>query len=230
MKILIISRRYIKIKYNIQEIKDTNLEYPYLLSEIKDKPKTLYVVGNAKLLHRKSIAIVGSRDCTNYGAKVSEKLAYNLSKQNIIIVSGLARGIDTYAHIGCLKAGGKTIAVVAHGLDMIYPKDNRDLAIKIVSSGGAIISEYPVGEKPLAWHFPERNRIISGISQGIVVVEAKEKSGALITANLSLEYGRRVFAVPGNIFSENSKGTNKLIKIGAEVITEDLNIIDLNLF
>lgn len=187
-------------------------------------------MGNKEILNRNSIAIVGSRDCTKYGVKIAEKLAYNLAKQNIIIVSGLARGIDTHSHIGCLKAGGKTIAVVAHGLDMIYPKENRNLAIKILQTGGAIVSEYPVGEKPLPYHFPQRNRIISGMSQGIVIVEAKEKSGALITANLSLEYGRRVFAVPGNIFSENSQGTNKLIKLGAEVITDELNIIDINLF
>ncbi len=188
------------IKYDIKEIKSTELQFPYLLKQINDCPKILYVVGNVELLRRNSVAIVGSRDCTNYGVKIAEKLSYNLAKQNIIIVSGLARGIDTFAHIGCLKAGGKTIAVMANGLDTIYPTENRNLAKKIVLSGGAIISEYPAGVKPIAENFPRRNRIISGLSQGTVIVEAKEKSGALITANFALEQGRRLFAVPRKYF------------------------------
>ncbi len=188
------------IKYNIKEIKSTELQFPYLLTQINECPQNLYVIGNAELLRRNSVSIVGSRDCTNYGAKIAEKLSYNLAKQNIIIISGLAKGIDTFAHIGCLKAGGKTIAVMAHGLDMIYPTENRELAKNIVLNGGAIVSEYPIGVKPLAENFPKRNRIISGLSQGTVIVEAKEKSGALITANFALEQGKRLFAIPRKYF------------------------------
>ena len=140
-----------------------------------------------------------------------------MAKENIIIVSGLAKGIDSYAHIGALKAKGKTVAVVAHGLDTIYPKENYELARQIVLNGGCIVSEYPIGTRVQAKNFPERNRIISGLSEGTIVVEAKERSGALITANFALEQGRTVYAVPGSIFSENSKGTNKLIKQGAEL-------------
>lgn len=201
------------------------MDYPYLLSEIKDRPKKLYVLGNIEILKRKSIAIVGCRDCSNYGKEIAGKIAYNLAKKNIIIISGLARGIDTYAHIGTLNAKGKTIAVVAHGLDMIYPKENYNLAKMIVRSGGAIVSEQPIGIKPIPENFPKRNRIISGLSTGTIVVEAREKSGSLITANFALEQGRNLYAVPGSIFSINSIGTNNLIKNGAEVIT---NCTDFN--
>ncbi len=201
------------------------MQYPYLLSEINDRPKILYVLGNTELLRRNLISIVGSRDCSDYGKEACIKLAYNLASQGIVIVSGLALGIDSCAHIGTLKAKGKTVAVVAHGLDMIYPKENINLAKQIVLSGGAIVSEFPLGTRPLAENFPKRNRIISGLSKGTVVVEAKEHSGSLITAQMALEQGRRVFAFPGNIFSQYSKGTNKLIKEGAEIIT---NINDLN--
>ena len=191
-----------------------------MLSQIKGKPKQIYILGNTEILNRKSVAIVGCRDYSNYGKEVAEKLAYNLSKQNIIIVSGLAKGIDTFAHLGAIKAKGKTIAVVAHGLDMIYPKENIDLAKQIIKTGGAIISEYPIGTKPERENFPKRNRIISGISEATIVVEAREKSGSLITANFALEQGRNLYAVPGDVFSINSKGTNKLISNGAEVITD----------
>lgn len=201
-----------------------------MLSQIKDSPQSLYVLGNTELLRRKIIAIVGSRECTSYGKKVAEKLAYKLAKQDIVIVSGLAKGIDVYSHIGALKAKGKTIAVLAHGLDMIYPKENREIAKEIILSGGAIISEYPIGVKPKPEQFVKRNRIISGLSQGVIIVEAKERSGALTTANFALEQGRNLYAVPGSIFSKNSKGTNKLINKGAEMVTEDFDINNLNLF
>ena len=217
-----------KSKYNIQEIKENDIDYPYLLSEIKDRPKKLYVIGNKEILKRKSIAIVGCRECSNYGKEISEKIAYNLAKKNIIVVSGLARGVDTYAHIGTLKAKGKTIAVVAHGLDMIYPKENYNLAKSILYHGGTIVSEQPVGVKPIPENFPKRNRIISGLSVSTIVVEAKEKSGSLITANFALEQGRNLYAVPGSIFWENSIGTNKLIQSGAEVITNYLDLDNFN--
>ena len=203
----------------IEKIKINELGYPFLLSQIHNPPKELYVLGNKEILREKSIAIVGCRNCTSYGVKVTRELAYNLSRRNIITVSGLAKGIDTYCHIGTILVKGRTIAVVAHGLDMIYPAVNRNLDKKIIECGGAIVSEYDVGTKPLKEHFPTRNRIISGLAEKIVIVEAGEKSGALITADFALEQGRDVYAIPGNIFSEKSIGTNKLIKQGANLLS-----------
>ena len=203
----------------IQEINLGELDYPYLLSQIYSPPKKLYVLGNAQILREKSIAIVGCREASNYGKNITKELAYNLGKNNIITVSGLAKGIDTFCHIGSVEAGARTIAVVAHGLDMIYPKENRNLAIRILNCGGAIVSEYNIGEKPLKQNFPARNRIISGLAESTVVVEAKKESGSLITANFALNEGRNVFAVLGNINSKNSEGTNELIKNGANVLT-----------
>ena len=202
----------------IEKISINNLEYPFLLSQIYSAPKALYIIGNKEILREKSIAIVGSRECTSYGAKVCKEIAYNLAKRNIITVSGLAKGIDTHCHVGTLNAKGRTIAVVAHGLDMIYPKENRELAKEILKCGGAIVSEYNIGEKPLKEHFPARNRIISGLSEKTIVVEAGEQSGALITAHFALEQGRDVYAVPGNIYSKQSIGTNDLIKQGANLL------------
>lgn len=209
----------------IQEINLGELDYPYLLSQIYSPPKKLYVLGNAQILREKSIAIVGCRNASNYGKSVARDLAYNLGKENIITVSGLARGIDTYCHIGSVKANARTIAVLAHGLDMIYPKENRNLAIKILNLGGALVSEYKIGEKPLKQNFPARNRIISGLSETTVVVEAKKESGSLITANFALNEGRNVFAVPGNVNSKNSEGTNELIKNGANALTSYCDLL-----
>ena len=210
----------------IQEIKLNELAYPYLLSQINNPPKILYVLGNVEILRETSIAIVGCRECSKYGEKVATELAYNLGKSNIITVSGLAKGIDSYCHIGSIKAKARTIAVVAHGLDMIYPKEHRDLAINILQHGGAIVSEYKVGEKPKKENFPARNRIISGLAKSTVIVEAKKHSGALITANFALEQNREVFAVPGNIYSKNSEGTNELIKAGANLVTSYLDLFN----
>ena len=215
-------------KYNIQVINENDIDYPYLLSEIKDRPKKIYVVGNKEILKRNSVAIVGCRECSSYGKEIAEKIAYNLAKKNIIVVSGLAKGIDTNAHIGTLKAKGKTIAVVANGLDMIYPKENYNLAKLIIKYGGAIVSEQPIGAKPIPENFPKRNRIISGLSTSTIIVEARERSGSLITANFALEQGRNLYAVPGSIFWENSIGTNKLIQSGAEVITSYLDLDNFN--
>ena len=209
----------------IQEINFGELDYPYLLSQIYSPPKKLYVLGNAQILREKSIAIVGCRNASNYGKSVARDLAYNLGKENIITVSGLARGIDTYCHIGSVEANARTIAVLAHGLDMIYPKENRNLAIKILNLGGALVSEYKIGEKPLKQNFPARNRIISGLSETTVVVEAKKESGSLITANFALNEGRNVFAVPGNVNSKNSEGTNELIKNGANALTSYCDLL-----
>jgi len=209
----------------IQEINLGEINYPYLLSQIYSPPKKLYVIGNAEILREKAISIVGCREASEYGKNIAKDLAYNLGKNNIITISGLAKGIDTFCHIGSIKAKARTIAVVAHGLDMIYPKENRDLAIKILKSGGAIVSEYNIGEKPLKRNFVARNRIISGLSKSLVVIEAKKKSGSLITANFALIEGRDVYAVPGNINNINSEGTNELIKNGANLLTGYLDLI-----
>ena len=166
------------------------------MHEIHNRPKKIYAVGNIEILRKRCVAIVGCRKCTVYSAKATEKIAYNLAKNNIIIVSGLAIGVDSYAHKGAIRANGRTIAVVAHGLDMIYPQINRELAIQIVKTGGAIISEYPIKTPISKEKFPLRNRIISGISDGLLVVEAKKKSGTLITVDFALEQGRDVFIVP----------------------------------
>lgn len=216
------------IKYmnenNIKIININEREYPQALKKIYDPPISLYVKGNIEKLNNKNIGIVGCRECTTYGKKSAEYFAYNLSKQNINIVSGLAKGIDSYAHLGSLN-NGNTIAVLGNGLDIIYPKENLELANEIIKRGGTIISEYPCGTKPEKMKFPARNRIISGISSGIIVIEAKEKSGTLITVDFALEQGRDVFVVPGNINSINSVGTNDLIKQGARLVTtyEDIS-------
>ena len=229
---IIISKNEKILNYHIKYMKENNIkiininerEYPQALKKIYDPPISLYVKGNIKKLNNKNIGIVGCRECTTYGKKSAEYFAYNLSKQNINIVSGLAKGIDSYAHLGSLNTGN-TIAVLGNGLDMIYPKENLELANEIVKRGGTIISEYPCGTKPDKMKFPARNRIISGISSGIIVIEAKEKSGTLITVDFALEQGKDVFVVPGNINSINSVGTNDLIKQGARLVTtyEDIS-------
>lgn len=207
-------------------------EYPDSLKEIYDYPISLYVKGNRSILNQKNLAIVGCRECTNYGKSATKYFAYHLSKNGINIVSGLARGIDSYAHLGCIcaqkesKKACKTIAVVGNGLDIVYPKENFDLANEIIKNGGAIVSEYPCGVKPDKMNFPARNRIISGISKAILVVEAKEKSGTLITVDFALEQGKDVFVIPGNINSVNSVGTNDLIKQGARIVTSYQEILE----
>lgn len=217
---------------NIDIINYIDLEYPKILKEIYDYPITLYIKGNKKILNGNNIGIVGCRECTEYGKTAAKYFSYNLSKEKINIVSGLAKGIDGYSHFGCLCSNkeknnsGKTIAVVGNGLDIVYPKQNNELAQEILNNDGAIISEYPCGTKPIKMNFPARNRIISGISSGIVVIEAKEKSGTLITVDFALEQGKNVFVVPGNINSINSVGTNRLIKDGAMLVTSYKDILD----
>ncbi len=192
--------------------------YPQLLKEIDTPPLLLYVRGELKPEDAFSVAIVGSRDAKDYGRKVSYQLAHQLVNRGMTVVSGLAMGIDTCAHRGALEAGGRTIAVLGNGLSLIYPAGNKELVDKVVESG-ALISEFPMGMKPLKENFPVRNRIISGLSVGTVVVEASNRSGALITARLAGEQGREVFAVPGEIFSELSTGTHNLIDKGAKLIS-----------
>ena len=194
-------------------------EYPKSLKEIYDPPISLYIKGNKSILNQKSIAIVGCREASEYGKKAAKYFGHNLGNENINVVSGLAKGIDSYAHEATIFTQGKTIAILGNGLDTIYPKENKELANKIVEKGGAIISEYPLGTKPEKNNFPARNRIISGMSKGVLVIEAKKKSGTLITVDFALEQGRDVYVVPGNIDSANSVGTNELIKQGAIVVT-----------
>ncbi len=207
-------------KNNIDIISIEDKQYPNILKEIYDPPICLYIRGNKEILNNKSISIVGCRKATDYGRKVARDFAYNISKQDINIISGLAIGIDSEAHLGAVEANKMTVAILGNGLDTIYPKENINLSQKILDSGGTIISEYPLGTKPKKENFPARNRIISGMSNGLLVVEAKEKSGTLITVDFALEQGRDVFVVPGNIVSENSVGTNDLIKQGAKLVTD----------
>ena len=208
----------------IEEISINSKEYPQNLKNIYDPPKKIYLIGNKDLLYQKGIAIVGARDATQYGKKIAYNLAKELSEQNIVIISGLAIGIDSYAHKGALEKG--TIAVLGSGIDNIYPKQNLELAREIIKNKGCIISEYPLGTKPERLHFPQRNRIISGLSDGVVVIEASKKSGALITAEFALEQGKEVFAVPGDINKKQSEGTNQLIKDGAILLTSATDILE----
>lgn len=210
---------------NFEEITINDKCYPKQLKQIYDVPKKIYVKGNKEILSKTGIAIVGCRDNTKYGELIAKNLAYNLAKNGVNIISGLAKGIDSFAHIGAIYAKGKTIAVLGNSIDTIYPKENEIIAQKIIEYGGAIISEYPVGAKIEKKNFPARNRIISGLSQGVIVVEAKEKSGSLITADFALEQGRDVYAVPGSITSIHSAGTNNLIKEGAIPVTKYEDVI-----
>ena len=214
-----------KEKISIITIDDK--EYPNILKNIYDYPISLYIKGNSNILDNYTIGIVGCRNATEYGIKAAQYFSYNLAKKGINIVSGLAKGIDSCAHIGTIKANGKTIAVVGNGLDIVYPRENQYLYEKIVEENGAIISEYPLGTEPEKMNFPARNRIISGISKGIIVIEAKKKSGTLITVDFALEQGRDVYVVPGNIKSLNSVGTNDLIKQGAKMVTKVDEIFEL---
>lgn len=226
-------------KNNIDIISIQDKEYPEILKEIYDPPISLYIKGNKNILNHKAMAIVGCREASDYGKKAAKYFSYHLTKQNVNIISGLAKGVDSYAHIGsvCVQIEesypqkntyppmdnwntcGKTVAVVGNGLDIVYPSENRYLLEKILENGGAIISEYPLGTKPEKMNFPARNRIISGMSKGVIVIEAKEKSGTLITVDFALEQGKDVYVVPGNINSINSVGTNDLIKQGAKLVT-----------
>lgn len=212
---------------NIKIITILDEYYPKKLKNIYDKPIVLYAKGNLNLFNQNGIAIVGCRNCSEYGKQTSKKISFNLAKQNKCIISGLAKGIDTYAHIGALEARGNTIAVIGNGLDNIYPYENKKLCERILENNGLIITEYVIGTKPDKLNFPERNRIISALSDGILVVEAREKSGALITVDFGLEHGKEIFAIPGNINSINSIGTNKLIKQGANLVTTYNDIIDV---
>lgn len=200
--------------------------YPALLREIADPPITLYVRGDwQSCFDLPSVGVIGSRMCSTYGENASEMLARDLASRGICIISGLARGIDTAAHRGALRGNGRTIAVLGTGIDGFYPKENTRLVSEILDSGGALVSQFPLGTPPLKDNFPYRNRIISGLSLGVVLVEATEKSGSLITARLAMEQNREVMAVPGNITSRNSVGTNYLIKSGAKLVQQWQDVV-----
>lgn len=204
-------------KEDIKILMYTDQDYPQQLRNIYDPPPALFIKG-AVMDFDNCLAVVGARRASDYGKSAAYKLSMELAVRGITIVSGLARGIDSCAHQGCLDGEGTTIAVMGSGFMHIYPPQNKRLAEEIYSNG-CIISEYLPDMPPYAWNFPRRNRIISGISKGVIIVEAGEKSGSLITARLALEQGKDVFAVPGNIFSPSSQGTNSLIKDGAKPVT-----------
>jgi DNA processing protein len=208
-------------------------DYPPLLKELPNAPMVLYVAGTLKHEEdRFALGVVGTRKVSTYGRQVTEQFAKELAHGQVTVISGLAHGIDTIAHTAALDAGGRTIAVLACGLDTIYPPTNLGLAKRIVASGqGALLTEFPLGVKPDSRNFPARNRIISGLSLGVLVTEAPQQSGALITANFALEQGRDVFAVPNGIYSPGSVGVNKLIQDGATLVTSVSDILmALNLF
>ncbi|MBC1805762.1 DNA-protecting protein DprA [Listeria sp. FSL L7-0993] len=199
--------------------------YPELLREIYEAPPILFCKGDIDLLQKQAIAIVGTRQMSEYGRKACRKIASELSEHQLVIVSGMAVGIDTTAHKAALQKSGATIAVLGSGVNNIYPLKNQLLANDIAQDG-LLLSEYLPDEEARRWHFPERNRIISGLSIGTVIIEAAERSGSLITADMALEQNRQVFAVPGNIFIDTWKGTNYLIQEGAKLVMNANNIIE----
>ncbi|WP_208559948.1 DNA-processing protein DprA [Marinilactibacillus kalidii] len=203
----------------------THPHYPQRLKEIYFPPILLFYKGNSQLLSKKIIGIVGARDCTRYGIQCIEQLLPALVRNEIVICSGLARGIDTVAHCETLKASGKTIAVIGTGINRYYPAENQQLQ-KYIEESNLVLSEFPPDTRPLKHHFPLRNRIIAGLSDGVTVIEAKSRSGSLITAYQALEQNREVYAVPGPIFGELSEGTNALIKSGAKIVTSASDITE----
>lgn len=210
----------------VKKVSLISAEYPELLRSIASPPKQLYVLGDlSKLAHTKLVGIVGSRAITPYGKQVTYQLAYDAASRGIGVVSGLALGVDAVAHQACLDAGGYTVAVLPSGLDGIHPATNRPLAIRILEQGGALISEYPPGSRPFKQNFIARNRLVSGLSEAVLVTEASQRSGALHTANFALEQGRSVLAVPGNITTTTSQGTNNLIKSGATPVTDIRDVL-----
>jgi DNA processing protein len=200
--------------------------YPALLREIDDPPIVLYVKGDWQAcFEQPAVAVIGSRSCSTYGENASEMLSRDLGSRGLTVVSGLARGIDTAAHRGAMRGKGRTIAVIGTGIDNVYPKENTGLCREILESGGCIVTQFPLGTPPLKDNFPYRNRIISGLSLGVLIVEASERSGSLITARLASEQNREVMAVPGNITSSNSFGTNYLIKSGAKLVQQWQDVV-----
>ena len=200
--------------------------FPPDLAMIKDPPKRLFCKGNVDLLTSRCIGVVGSRRMTDYGKRTTESLAYELAAAGITVVSGFMYGIDATAHAAALAADGNTIAVMPCGIERVYPLHQRDLYVRILDSGGLVVSEYSGDEEPRAWTFPKRNRIVAGLSRAVLVVEAAKDSGSLITANLAIEQGRKLFAVPGEINSPTSQGTLRLISDGkADTVVDSAKIL-----
>lgn len=215
----------------IKIIEKTDENYPKSLLELDDAPKKLYVIGNEKILNNRAIAIVGSRNCSEYGERYATKFARELSKAGICVISGLAVGIDTAAHKGAKSYKGKTIAVLGGGLNNIYPPENIGLVNDIIKNGGCVISEHEPDKKPILSEFPKRNRIISGISEGVLVVEALHRSGSSVTAKYAYEQGRKVFCIPSNLGVKTGVGTNILIQKGALLVMKPNDILEqLNIF
>ncbi len=210
----------------INEITPDVSSYLQIIKNIAKPPKSLYLLGKLPEARVPTVAIVGTRRPTAYGQEVGYQLAFTLARQGVVIVSGLALGTDAIVHKAALDAGGTTIAVLAGGLDSMHPRSNRDLAIRILQGGGALISEYAPGETPFQGNFVARNRIVTGISDGLLVIEASAKSGTMHTANFALEQGRAVMAVPGNITSPMSQGCNNLIRSGAKVIYSAEDVLE----
>ena len=202
---------------NIITVKKGDSDYPESLLSVKDAPETLYCIGNLSLMRKKCIAVVGSRKCTEYGKQTAMKIGKTAAQNGVVIVSGMAKGIDSFAHLGALRNGGETIAVPGCGPDICYPAANRKIYEEIIQKG-LIVSEIEPGTEPMPYMFPRRNRLISGLSMAVTVVEAGTGSGSLITADFAASQGREVFSVPGNISSFCSLGTNKLIMDGARAI------------
>ncbi|WP_031514380.1 DNA-processing protein DprA [Desulfofalx alkaliphila] len=212
-------------KHKISFVTYEDENYPRRIRDIFDPPPVLFVKGSLEPLTDNAVALVGSRRATAYGRAVAQRLSAELAQRRVAVVSGAARGVDSSAHRGAMGAGGYTVAVLGCGLDVVYPPENARLLDEIARKG-AVLSEFPLGARPEAWHFPSRNRIISGLCKVVVVVEAANKSGALITADLALEQGRDVMAVPGSIYSKLSEGAHKLIKQGAKPVTSVEDILE----
>jgi DNA processing protein len=221
-----ISSSYEKLEQKgIQFIPKMDIRYPSRLKHIYGAPFALYVKGKLPGEEEKTLAMVGARECSIYGKEISKYLAGAIAKEGIAIISGLARGIDSYAHLGALNGGGSTYGILGCGIDICYPKENLPLYIDMQKEGG-VISEYAPGLQPLACNFPMRNRIISGLSDGILVIEAREKSGSLITVDMGLDQGKNIYAIPGRITDSLSGGCNNLIKMGAKLVTSPQDILE----
>ena len=207
-------------------VKKGDSDYPERLLKIKDAPEKLYVRGNLPNIHKKTVAIVGARNCTDYGSTLAKTIARILSMNDVQVISGLAMGIDTQGHIGAIEVEKPTYAVMGCGVDICFPSHNSNVYERILDYGGGIMAEVEVGTPPLPYNFPLRNRIISGLSDVVIVVEARDKSGSLITADFALEQGKTIFACPGRVGDSLSRGTNNLIKQGAYILTSTDDVLE----